>query len=340
MAAAAPSTPSVCNQIETLLLPVNDANTCWWLSANLALFHKERPELNAYFAKVAATAPTAGAQFPHSLGTMFANIYGYYIRGDKDTRTDVEQMRYLLDARSNVDMKIFNTKEFDVAGTGSQSSDEYLSRLSEYLDFNRGLININHGNETGILETDGYDILLHVNHFGASRKDVNSGCNLPKLYMQVGSTVDTLLLTCARGSETEKTNISISPLEIITIPTLRSNFTPADMSNFSANYTKLSSNINFIETPYKGSNIRDYTETTPFYLDAMVVYEPGHYVSYVKCEERWYYYKAIKQGTLTDSNAGNATFSNFEHMMSEHPQIKENFTHLFYSKLIPNPVSP
>lgn len=319
--------------ISSRLLPKNESNTCWWLSANLALFHKHRPELDAYVAVTESPPQSNGSpsQFGSNLKQGFKTIYEYYSSGtllegiDEQSNVNLLVTARTADGMSNA----FTTSNFDVAGSNAQSSDDYITKLSGYIGLDHGLLPINSGAATGILETDGYDINIHAQHFGIPLDDSSN----IKHEFQVGSEVQTLILTFGRKGTDGKTDIPIQPLETIKIPTINgSNLTPDEKTALTSNVT---SNINFAATPYKGSNLRMYTEIATFYLDAMIVYEPDHYVSYVKCDTSWYYYKAINKGTLSNSTAGNKTFSNFDHMMTEHARIKENFTHLFYSKVTP-----
>jgi hypothetical protein len=299
MAATAPG----CH-LSNLMLPKNDANTCWWLSANLALFHKVRPGLDDILtgAQTESNTDEKTKVFYRNLSSNFLQLYNYYSGSSNSTLKAPDSMTRLIELRLGTDMKtVFDSGTFSVAGSNTQSSDEYIATLSKYIGFDNGLVSINKGSETGAFETSAYDLYLHASHFGMPR--ANSDTNIP-FYSQLRSDVNTIILTFGRNDTKGKTSIPILPLHEITIPTfnlakLRS------QSNYEAEYIVDNSNLNIgnphmQQFPYKLSNIVEFTDTTSFYLDAMVVYETEHYVSYVKCEGSpvWYYYKAIQEGTL------------------------------------------
>lgn len=318
--------------LETLILPPNDANTCWWLSANLALFHKERPEMTDYTTSL--NKPFTGSNksdiFNRELSSRFIQISKYY-NGTSATLS----MSNLIGHRLGPSMEaVFNTTDFKVNSSSLQSSDEYITTLSQYIGFDRGLISINPGGATGALETSAYDIQLHANHFGIPQ--IGNAENRSNLtYSQIASDVSTLILTCGRIDKKGKTNIPIPPLKELTIPTFTlSNLVDPNHREYIDLNPSMdnSKNPNLIHYPFKGP-IAQYTEPAKFYLDAMVVYEPGHYVTYVKCEtsDVWYYYKAIDEGPLGNG----AAFPTFEAMMAaDGEKIQRNFTHLVYSKVV------
>lgn len=316
--------------LETLILPPNDANTCWWLSANLALFHKHRPEMIDYTAWLNKpfTGSTKSDIFHRDLSERFIQLSQYY-NGTSSTLS----MSNLIGHRLGPSMEaVFNTNEFKVASSGLQSSDEYITTLSQYIGFDRGLVSINPGKATGALDTYAYDIQLHANHFGIPQ--IGNAENRSNLtFSQIASDVSTLILTCGRNGAEETTSIPITPLKELTIPTFTlSNLVDPNHKEYIDLNPSMdnSKNPNLIQYPFKGP-IAQYTEPGKFYLDAMVVYEPGHYVAYVKCDtsDVWYYYKAIDEGPLGNG----AAFPTFEAMMTaDGEKIKRNFTHLVYSK--------
>lgn len=334
--------PATCH-LESLMLPKNESNTCWWLSANLALFHKPREEIVQYHSNIdssTATVRFAGSTmsntsdlFNRELSSNFIGLYEYYTGASSNvTLSNITEWRL----GSNM-ADIFNTVDFQVDRNRLQSSDEYITKLSGFLGFDKGLIPINPGASTSALDTFAYDIQLHANHFG---KPVEG---LPNFYSQLSSQVETLILTVGRGTNDSKTSIPIVPLSNITIPTFEISALLADsndLDQFMQSHARSNApdvNLNMIEMPYKLSNIAEYTRISEFYLDAMIVYEPGHYVSYVKCQtnDTWYYYKAMKEGTLTDVTAGNISYSNFDALMLDKGKdISENLTHMIYSKVI------
>jgi hypothetical protein len=329
--------PATCH-LETLMLPKNESNTCWWLSANLALFHKPRKEIEEYYERINqsnVTVKGAGSNvsdlFNRELSSNFIQLSFYYQGANSNvTLSNLTEWRL----GSNM-AEVFNTAQFQVDRNRLQSSDEYITKLSGFIGFDKGLIPINPGASTNALDTFAYDIQLHANHFG---KPVEG---LPNFYSQLSSQVETLILTVGRGANDSKTSIPITPLSNITVPTF-------DISTFLANSNTVvefmkshkrsnapDSNLNLIEMPYKLNNILEYTRRSEFYLDAMVVYEPGHYVSYVKCEtnDTWYYYKSMNEGTLANTKTGNISYSNFDALMlAKGKEISENVTHMIYSK--------
>jgi len=341
----APPAPGATCHLETLTLPQNEANTCWWLSANLALFHTNRPEMYNYQVSLTENGSRGGIKKPFTgsnkpdifrreLSDTFIQLSDYY----KGAGAPIP-MSNLIDLRLEPNMEaVFDTDQFKVAGAGVQSSDEYITTLSQYLGFDRGLISINPGRATGALDTYAYDIQLHANHFGIPHiEETENKYNIS--YSQIASDVSTLILTCGRIATEGKTSIPITPLKEITVPTFNfRGLSGPDVGKYLHSLTNppdVSKNANLIQYPYKESNIAQYTETGTFFLDAMVVYEPGHYVAYAKCNKSdvWYYYKAIQEGALGDINSGNKSFPNFDAMMAaDGDKIKANFTHLMYSK--------
>ena len=310
------------------ILPKNDANTCWWLSANLALFHKRRTDIDNSYTSAPKTefAPVS---------SNIESIYFFY-SGILDGRP-IPTASNIIDLRLGSNMAtLFNTDKFKVDGSGTQSSDEYITKLTGFIGLDKGLVSINPGESTGALETSAYDLYLHATHFGIPNEG-NTQSN--RSYSQISSSVNTLILTCGRSSTSGKTSIPIQVLEAITIPTVnieRLLQNSNDVAEFAATLSNVTvdSNINLLQYPCKLNTIAQYTDSREFYLDAMVVYEPGHYVAYVKCDtdESWFYYKAIHEGTLLDSNTGNRTFKDFNDMMSnDGEKISKNFTHLVYS---------
>ena len=303
-----------------LKLPKNDANTCWWLSANLALFHRKRPEWVKYF-NAKRTNPGSNEKqeiFDLILSSNYFKLADYYSTG-KPTY----DMSKLVEQRKAETMgNIFNTKSFEVDGNDMQSSDEYITTLSQYIGLDRGLIPINTGNAVTAYETSAYDIYLHAKYFGHTLSKSNVDV------AQISSDVNTLILTFARvtvdpenPNKQRKTSIPVSPLKTMTIPTF-------DVS-------KVTSHSNMLQFPYTADDLNDKTVTSMYYLDAMIVYEVAHYVAYVKCEssDSWFYYKALKEGTLGNTSNGNEQFETFESMMELHGnKIIENCTHLFYTK--------
>ena len=65
---------SECERLKTLVIPKNNENICWWLSVNLALFHKQRPELEDFNGK-----PVTEQQ------RILLNVYNHYSgKGNQD----------------------------------------------------------------------------------------------------------------------------------------------------------------------------------------------------------------------------------------------------------------
>jgi hypothetical protein len=312
MASPAPAPADETCHLSELMLPKNDANTCWWLSANLALFHKQRPEIG----RPKNPPSTEKQQMFDLISSNYSRLAEYYSTGKGQTYT----MNDLLEQRKSEIMKgIFNTESFKVDGNGMQSPDEYITLLSPLIGFDRGLIAINTGNAVSAYETSAYDIYLHAKYFGTTIGKSNIEV------AQISSDVNTLILTFARVTNDpenpntpKKTSIPVSPLKRITLPT----FAPATQSNL-------------LQDPYTADDLTQNTVTSSFFLDAMIVYEPDHYVAYVKCDtsDRWFYYKAIQEGNLGDTSKGNKEFATFEEMMDlDGNKITENCTHLFYTK--------
>lgn len=70
------TTDSDCKRLRELEIPKNDKNICWWLSVNLALFHKRRPEFDAIGKK--RNADISKEQL------ILLNVYEYYSRNLPD----------------------------------------------------------------------------------------------------------------------------------------------------------------------------------------------------------------------------------------------------------------
>ena len=309
--------------LSNLDLPINDANTCWWLSANLALFHKKRPELDTYFsassaapsAASAASAPSAASAAPanasasnfntfqSNLKPDFEKIYNYYSSPSPSPSSSNWTASNILEFRTSSNMTLFNTNDFKVNSNTLQDPAEYLNQLYSYinLEFNSQAI----ANTTNL---NLYDMHLHRLFYGITEKS-NTSVDWKAFYEGTSS----LILTFRDPS---RENSTINILKEISIPVFTGDTggiltdpTPENMNTF---HQQLGSNIT----------------TNTYYLDAMIVYEAEHWVSYVKCDtnDSWYYYKAIKAGPMT------VKWDSFESMMASNEILSSNVRIMFYSK--------
>ena len=298
--------------LSNLDLPLNEANTCWWLSANLALFHKKRPELDTYFGTAAssasASAPSNFNTFQSNLKPDFQKIYNYYSGSPSPSPSPSPSSSNwtasnVLEFRTSSNMTLFNTSNFQVNSNTLQDPAEYLNQLYSYinLDFNNQAI-------TNTTNLNLYDMHLHRLFYGITEE--SNGAVEWKVFYEGTSS---LILTF-RHPLTEKSTINI--LKEISIPVFTGNTkdiltgpTPENMGIFRQSLTS-----NFT--------------TNTYYLDAMIVYEPDHWVSYVKCDtnDSWYYYKAIQAGTMKDK------WDSFESMMASNAILSSNVRIMFYSK--------
>jgi hypothetical protein len=116
-----------------ITLPKNDASTCWWLSTNLALFHRRRPELDYFF----STPEMGTVGDPRSLlGPVlkgnFNRIYRHYTNQAPIPPGDLIALRLAPGMAEK-----FNSggdDGFQVDGEGFQDASEYILKLKGYLE--------------------------------------------------------------------------------------------------------------------------------------------------------------------------------------------------------------
>lgn len=174
------ASPPACPKL-TIDHPKNDAATCWWLAANFAIFHKDRPEMNTFI---------SGS---NEIAQQYSTISSYYKGegGDKQT---------IIDARLNSTLVAhFSTAGFVLNKSGYEDVTEYTMKLNESLkiptpDEGRFIQNPTSFNL--------YDIYLHKSSF------------------TIPETSKTLLLSFPRAKQgsTEPLDIPMKVLETIQVP--------------------------------------------------------------------------------------------------------------------------
>jgi hypothetical protein len=304
MPAAAPTTE--CERLKKLQIPANNESICWWLSVNLALFHKKRPEIDSDLDSIRGQAQE-----------LIAKVYNHY-----NGTTDIQSMQELQDEIRNNLAKDTNTP-FNIDSKGQEAASEYIMYLQKILPtLEKTYIQLINGYPSAFQQM--YDVYYHSLYFGLPRDstDVNTpDASLDALYefpdVIIPSTRNTIVLSFERNGIDKYSTYPITPLKVIKLPTAKENL---KKDTVYPEWVKACINN---------------TETSTFYLDAMTVSSPGggHFVTYVKCEDSdvWLYDDGLTAGEL-GVKGGAEVFETFDDMMSKHSSIRENVVLLYYSK--------
>ena len=316
---------STCSETE-VSHPPNDAATCWWLSVNFALFHKKRPELDAYFSDTTNVSSTGTVdkliinkfKLTSKLKTNYENIYNHY------TNTKAIDAESLIKYRVHDDMpaafNVGGSDAFVINGSSNQPAEEYLLKLTEYIPFSGFIPPLV---IKGDKEYNGqcYDLYIHKQYYGSTTEQ-----------FQLNNTnTDTVIISFKRKKD-DGTFIQdeIKLLEKITLPLIDpASRTDAEKRDLDTSYRNtLKSDA---KTKYADDKItemverRDYSylrdipitdkdtlknniKLETFSLDAIVEATGTHFNTYVKCGEtgQWGFYNAISGGKinkdLTDFN--------------------------------------
>ena len=293
-------------------LPKNEAATCWWLSVNFALFHKQRKELDEYFSNNAeepATIEEGTKELGQTLKQQFRNIYNFYSNQPTTITADS-----VSEYRKSADMqKAFNTNAFRVEGGKYQDAQEYIGKLF-------GFLQPSTGDKNELLTTIGQDKTTIYNIYISSLfygLKVNAGEEKGKatIIQQTGKNYrieqkqfvankDTLILYIPRMEyEIRESGQDIVTAKDFSIPILET-----------------------IRIPLEEGIVGH------FKLDAMVCAVTGHYFAYIKCSKstEWLYYGAGAGGKIKES------FKDFKTMMETQKgkdDITQQATLLFYSRV-------
>jgi len=247
MATPAPAAlPVSCKDI---WIPQNTEAICWWLSINLALFHKERPELNARFDRL------GNGNRLDPIVAVFNELYQHYSGQTPSPATVDEPNRVdLLTKRSRDEIAreaarlaatpaavatpapkpAAGTKNlgFQINSDTYQAASEYLGKMVEWLaddtdKLQTVFIPIINANSDGLNFEYEYDIYLHRKFFGllehreeGTKLNATSSLKLFYEFYQIPSTRQTLVLSFERQMFGGKYgNYTINPLEFLTLPT-------------------------------------------------------------------------------------------------------------------------
>ena len=329
-----------CDRLRGLYIPENNENICWWLSVNLALFHKKRPEFEAIKNVFNATGIN-NIKAPATKEGIFMKIYNYYSGNDimNDTERDTF-MEYLQNGARNALKGLVKLPGFTIEGTDYKDTTEYFAYLSKALESDDKLndLYIQCINETPGFLGEQYDIYYHATYFGLPRdmdnNKISEGSTLSGFYEfpqpPISSNRHTLVLGFGRKkSETEYNDYEIIPLKTMTIPTCKKDI-----------------EIDTYRVPIKGDKettlnefikeLLSYTETSTFELDAITVSTPGggHFVTYIKCGDGWLYDNGMSEGSLA-TKQGHEEFESYEDMMTKKGDtIRKNLVMLYYSKVV------
>ncbi len=287
-------------------LPKNEANTCWWLSSNLVLFHKKRPELEALFSSYEEYQKKTNPLFHFTLElwSRFEAVYKFYT---KQQELNQEQ---LINIRIEKDMEIFNTDQFKINGSSFQDAQEYLQKLFQHIPI--------HTLYT-VLAAEPNNQKLHLWDVTMVEESVGIQGKVEKQVdrFQCNRDTNTVIINVNRSNDKSKTNPLkevCSVLERIDIPLI-------------------DSEKNLIENPITDSTNpllqNDKLIQTTFQLDSILCVTDGHYFAYVKCSDsdEWLHYGAMTEGKLTKS------FTNFSEMMKSESELPKQATLLMYSKV-------
>jgi len=312
----APPPQSDCERLRALEIPLNGEAICWWLSVNLALFHKKRPELDTFF--------QGGGS------ALFQELYTHY---SGTTKIDMERLRTGI----RDDLAKGTPPTFDIASKGPQSTNEYLLYLQSVIkSLDNTFIQIINGKPSAFQQA--YDVYYHALYFGLPRNlkegeitdtsnpTLNAFYEFPDTVLS--SAGNTVVFSFERKVNNVYSPYTITPLKTLQLPTskgerlINTSVTKETKDTVHSEWVKM---------------ILTSTEMTSFYLDAITVSTPGggHYVTYVKCEDSdiWLYDNGLSAGAL-GTKEGSAEFTSFEDMMSKKGDlIRNNLVLLYYSKV-------
>jgi hypothetical protein len=356
-----------CERLKQLIIPKNDKNICWWLSVNLALFHKQRPEFDAVF--------NGGGDYVD----QFREIYTYY--SGRAFAGSAPGPGPILDRLTNEIREVLaktdaapptaataatpnsgKSKElpFSINSGKYESVTEYFQYIINKLGkFNHPLdelfIPIINGNYHSFEQA--YDIYYHSLYFGLRRQvdDKNpiklEGAGIRAFYEFpkpiISHETVTIVLSFERKLQEKYSNYTINPLEKMTLPTatttkgIDAKYTKADEGLKGLNTMEAKEREELVHRTWSTlcNEIREQTVATEFELDAMTVSSPGggHFVTYIKCGDEWIYDNGLSQGPLGEKD-GTRTFPSFADMMNDETHgklIRENLLLLYYSNLKP-----
>lgn len=352
---AATSTPlsaeQECRRLKGLRIPPNNEAICWWLSVNLALFHKRRPEFD--------TLLKGGGDYISD----FSRLYDYYSNGvdesDNDLTTEIRKNLATTDNKAAVPQNKTKERKFSINSTKSESVSEYFYYLTDSITktfksdpakknlLDALLIPMINANPDSFEQT--YDVYYHALYFGL-RRQVNDKNpidmktpGLSAFYefppVKLSSRSSTVVLSFERKLMDKYSNYIVTPLETITLPTLTEDpiELPEDILKDVSEKDKESIEQKVTEVWSNWVNLtRENTKATEFYLDAMTVSTPGggHFVTYIKCGDSWLYDNGMSGGNLGEKD-GHKEFNSFEEMMNDEngKMIRENLVLLYYSKV-------
>lgn len=310
---------SDCDRLRALEIPLNGAAICWWLSVNLALFHKKRPELEAFF------RGSGGDEID-----QFREVYDHYTG---TTQVGMERLRTGI----RNDLAAAKKRDFPINSDGQESTNEYLLYLKSIVTtLDNTFIQVINGKPSAFQQA--YDLYYHALYFGLPR-ELSEGNTIhtysPTLRAfyefpewVIPSTGNTVVFSFERKLETSYSSYAITPLKTLQLPTSKGDRiikTPATKE------TKDKIHSEWVKM------VIDTTETISFYLDAITVSTSGggHYVTYVKCEDSdvWLYDDGLTAGAL-GRKKDFAEFESFEDMMTKNGDlIRNNLVLLYYSKI-------
>ena len=313
-----PTAISDCDRLRSLEIPLNGDAICWWLSVNLALFHKKRPELEAFFGKKGGDEKE-----------QFQRVYNHYTGKNQ---VDMELLRTGI--RDSLAKK---TRAFNIASKRQESTQEYLMYVKSIITtLDYSFVQMINASPSDFQQV--YDVYYHALYFGIPRNvDEGETINttnpgLTAFYefpdVVIPTTGNTVVFSFERKpKDNPYSNYSITPLKEIKLPTSKGE----RMTNMPVtSETKDKQHSEWMKL------IMSSTDSTTFYLDAITVSTPGggHYVTYIKCEDSdvWLYDNGLSAGAL-GSKEGHDEFASFDEMMSKKGDlIRENLVLLYYSK--------
>ncbi len=275
MATAPPaSTPpsKSCTEAE-ILLPPNDDATCWWISSNLALFHKERIELEKFFAKTNTLVPI-NEVVPDAVRVILLKAYKHYLH-----EAEVSPSEIVEDRKNPAMAQYFNTPgQFDVAGGALQDASEYLTKFAMQV--------IPHISVTpdpkNHYPTTFWDMAAVQAFAGIKNTNTNKG-KLVKT--QISRNVKNIAVWVKRSTQNPK-----NPNETVQDPIPLPEQISLPLSIYDTSV--LETTLELSEESVKGE----------FKLDAILSGYFGHYWAMVNCTgtEEWYWFSGNTESKLTD----------------------------------------
>lgn len=331
------STGSPCHE-ETIYLPTWTNNLCWFLSMNLALFHKPIDEFKTY-------NPDVKGEFEKTkeAETLLKTIIQHYSDPKKEKNDDKEHYKNISSLISNENVaKFFNNQDFTISG-GSQTAEEYLVGLQKTQLFQKFIATISVGHDFMNIDAMNWDILMSID------------LNKPPSKRQNGLAIEEYnyreVLKGDNKLESVRTEKSVTPLLFL-----------VQTTSARGQSLIIDSEINILESitvpaeflwkidPNDDSKVKE--KSNEFKCNLISILEnagSSHYNCAIKCSDPgstvWYFYG----GGLGPTGGGTyikdmdtdekkkITFANFDELLNDkdYSRLKKTSVFLVYEVVVP-----